>query len=233
MAKDKKSFVAYCDWIESFEELSDEEAGKLVKHLFRYVNDLQPECPDKLTKLCFIPIKQCLKRDLKKYDNYIKKQIENGKKGGRPKKPTDKTKTQKTQAFFQKPKKADNVNVNDNVSVNDNVINTKRKKDKKEIELVYPFDTPSFKTAVSIWKQYKADQHKFKYKSLTSEQALLKQLGKDYSTELEVIEAIEYSMANGYKGIYKPQKLQNNGSKNKEVFYNEELKRKLISNLSK
>ena len=45
MAINKKSFVAYCDWIESFEELSNEEAGKLVKHLFRYVNDLDPENP--------------------------------------------------------------------------------------------------------------------------------------------------------------------------------------------
>lgn len=231
MAKDKKSFVAYCDWIESFEELSDEEAGKLVKHLFRYVNDLQPECPDKLTKVCFIPIKQCLKRDLKKYDNYIKKQIENGKKGGRPKKPTDKTKTQKTQAFFQKPKKADNVNDNVNVSVNDNVIN-KEKSIKKE-KLIYPFDTESFKNNIEIWKQYKQDQHRFKFKTLLSEQAFLKQISKDFNSELEVTEAIEYSMAQGYKGIYKPNKPQNNGSKNKEVHYNEELKRKLISNLSK
>jgi hypothetical protein len=231
MAKDKKSFVAYCDWIESFEELSDEEAGKLVKHLFRYVNDLQPECPDRLTKVCFIPIKQSLKRDLKKYDNYIQKQIENGKKGGRPKKPTDKTKTQKTQAFFQKPKKADNVNVNDNVSVNDNVIN-KEKSIKKE-KLIYPFDTESFKNSIEIWKKYKQDQHRFKFKTLLSEQAFLKQISKDFNSELEVTEAIEYSMAQGYKGIFKPNKPQNNGSKNKEVHYNEELKRKLISNLSK
>jgi hypothetical protein len=53
MAKDKKSFVAYCDWLESFEELTDEEAGRLAKHLFRYVNDLNPEAPDKITKMCF------------------------------------------------------------------------------------------------------------------------------------------------------------------------------------
>jgi hypothetical protein len=42
MAENKKAFVAYCDWLESFEELTDEEAGKLAKHLFRYVNDLKP-----------------------------------------------------------------------------------------------------------------------------------------------------------------------------------------------
>jgi hypothetical protein len=112
MAKDKKSFVAYCDWLESFEELTDEEAGRLAKHLFRYVNDLNPEAPDKITKMCFIPIKQSLKRDLVKYEERAERARLNGAKGGRPK-------TQKTQSVISEPKKPDSVNVS--VSVNDNV----------------------------------------------------------------------------------------------------------------
>jgi hypothetical protein len=104
MAKDKKSFVAYCDWLESFEELTDEEAGKLAKHLFRYVNDLNPEPPDKITKMCFIPIKQSLKRDLVKYEERADRARENGAKGGRPK-------TQKTQSVISEPKKPDSVSV--------------------------------------------------------------------------------------------------------------------------
>jgi hypothetical protein len=114
MAKDKKSFVAYCDWLESFEELTDEEAGKLAKHLFRYVNDLNPEPPDKITKMCFIPIKQSLKRDLVKYEERADRARENGAKGGRPK-------TQKTQSVISEPKKPDSVNVSVSVNVNDNV----------------------------------------------------------------------------------------------------------------
>jgi len=120
MAENKKSFVAYCDWQETFEELSNEEAGKLVKHLFNYVNDKNPEASDKLTKMCFIPIKQSLKRDLKKYESYVNKQKANGSKGGRPK-------TQKTQAFILKPKKADSVS--DSVSDSDSV-NVSEIKDK-------------------------------------------------------------------------------------------------------
>jgi hypothetical protein len=114
MAENKKSFVAYCDWQETFEELSDEEAGKLVKHLFNYVNDKNPEASDKLTKMCFIPIKQSLKRDLKKYEVYIEKQSVNGKKGGRPKNPTL---SETTQPFLDKPKKADSVSDSVSVSV--------------------------------------------------------------------------------------------------------------------
>lgn len=69
MAEGKKSFTAYCDWIETFESLKDEEAGKLAKHLFRYVNDLNPDAPDTLTKVAFAQIKMTLKRDLKKWED--------------------------------------------------------------------------------------------------------------------------------------------------------------------
>jgi hypothetical protein len=116
MAENKKSFVAYCDWIESFEELTDEEAGRLVKHMFRYVNDLDPEAPDKLIKMMFIPIKQSLKRDLIKYEDRADRSRENGKLGGRPNKPKEPSGLINNPT---EPKEPDSVNVS--VSVNDSV----------------------------------------------------------------------------------------------------------------
>jgi hypothetical protein len=67
MAEGKNSFVLYADYIGTFEELTDDEAGKLIKHLFRYVNDENPVTDDKLIKIAFEPIKQQLKRDLQKW----------------------------------------------------------------------------------------------------------------------------------------------------------------------
>ena len=116
MAKDKKSFLLYCDQQGVFNKLPDEIAGKLIKHIFAYVNDENPPCDDLLLTIAFEPIKTQLKRDLRKYDDYIDKQKFNGAKGGRPKK--DET-TQITQPFFQEPKKADNVNATDTATVND------------------------------------------------------------------------------------------------------------------
>ena len=109
MAKDKTSFILYCDQQGVFNKLPDEIAGKLIKHIFAYVNDENPPCDDLLLTIAFEPIKTQLKRDLRKYDDYIDKQKFNGAKGGRPKKDEE---TQITQPFFQEPKKADNVNVN-------------------------------------------------------------------------------------------------------------------------
>ena len=130
MAENKNSFIFYTEWLETYENLTDDEAGKLIKHTLKYVNDQDPKAESKLTELLFIPMKQALKRDLKKFDKYKEKQRLNGAKGGRPKK------TQITQALISKPKKADNVNVNVNVNDNVNVIN-KRKEDFKKS--LHPF----------------------------------------------------------------------------------------------
>ena len=116
MAKDKKSFILYADQQGVFNQLPDEIAGRLIKHIFRYVNDEQPVTEELIVNIAFEPIKQCLKRDLCRWEQYLDKQSENGKKGGRPKKPNE---SEITQAFSDKPKKADSVSVSVNDSVND------------------------------------------------------------------------------------------------------------------
>lgn len=81
MATNKKSFLLYCDIIHTIEKLSDEQAGKLLKHILRYVNDQDPIAEDVLTEIAFEPIKQNLKRDLVKYEEIKEKRSEAGKTG--------------------------------------------------------------------------------------------------------------------------------------------------------
>src|SRR5690348_5484461 len=81
MAENKKSVLVYADWENTFEQLSDEEAGKLIKHFFKYINDKNPELNDRLLKIAFEPIKQQLKRDLKKWDNVKKEKSTSGRIG--------------------------------------------------------------------------------------------------------------------------------------------------------
>lgn len=68
MAENKKSVLLYCDLIHTVNALTDDEAGKLFKHYLAYINDLNPEPPDRLTQIAFEPIKQTLKRDLLKWE---------------------------------------------------------------------------------------------------------------------------------------------------------------------
>lgn len=135
MAEGKKSFIMYCDQRGIFDKLPDEYAGKLIKHIFAYVHDENPETDDLVLTMAFEGIKTALKRDLEKYREFVEKQRLNGKSGGRPKKANE---TQETQAFLEKPKKADNDS--DSVSDNDSVNESEKKKrttfDRPSIEQV-------------------------------------------------------------------------------------------------
>jgi hypothetical protein len=75
----KKGVIVYVDWIEQFEYLTDVEAGKLIKHFFRYVNNLNPVAPDRFTEMSFIPIKRTLKRDLENWENTLNVRSKAGK----------------------------------------------------------------------------------------------------------------------------------------------------------
>jgi hypothetical protein len=116
----KKSFLLYTDQREVFEELTDEDAGKLIKHIFAYVNDESPETNDKLLKIAFLPIKTQLKRDLVVWDEKKQQRAEAGRKGGL-------AKASNASEVLAKPSNAKQnlanvaVNVNGNVNVNDNV----------------------------------------------------------------------------------------------------------------
>lgn len=81
MAEGKKSFLLYADYIHTFEHLTDEEAGKLVKVLFQYVNDLNPDIEDRVLKIAFEPIKRQLKRDLTDWENEKEKRSDNASLG--------------------------------------------------------------------------------------------------------------------------------------------------------
>lgn len=136
MAEDKNSVLLYCDIINTVEELTDEEAGKLFKHYLRYINDLNPEPPDKITKLVFEPIKQNLKRDLKKWEKTVEGRSKAGKASAEKRNKPKQKETKPTNVeFVEFASTNSTVIVNDNVNVNvtDNV-NVIDEKDRKQFE---------------------------------------------------------------------------------------------------
>lgn len=114
MATGKKKVIVYADWKSTFELLSDDEAGKLIKHFFRYVNDEDPEPPERLIEILFEPIKVTLKRDLEKWEIRSGNAKANGLKGGRPKSENNPT---EPSGLLIDEKKPVSVSVSDSVSV--------------------------------------------------------------------------------------------------------------------
>ena len=138
----KDSFILHHDTLSVINELSDEQAGQLIKEMYSYSmyinNPKEAEKPTGLIGLMnsvLHPFKMQLDRDLDKYSNVVKRNSKNGLKGGRPKK-------EETQIKPPKPKKAD--------SVSDSVKDSDKDKEKKEHialeNLKQEFD--------SIWKDY-------------------------------------------------------------------------------
>ena len=119
MAHDKKSFVLYSDNYGLIKQLPDEIAGRLLKHIFSYVNDENPVSDDLLLNIAFEPIKMQLKRDLKKYELIKEKRSIAGKKSAelRQQNSTNSTSVD----FVQQTSTNPTVSVNDNVNENENV----------------------------------------------------------------------------------------------------------------
>ena len=83
MAENKKSFIAYADWKDTFDALDNEKAGELIKHIFAYVNDENPVSKDMLINAVFASIRQTLKRDLRKWEKQYNQRVEAGKKSAK------------------------------------------------------------------------------------------------------------------------------------------------------
>jgi len=91
--------------------------------------------------------------------------------------------------------------------------NDKEVKKSKEAppQLVYPFDTDSFKKSWALWVDYRKTDLKKPIKSPRSEQMALKKLGElANQDEKTAILIIEQSIANGYQGLF-ALKTQRNG----------------------
>lgn len=80
MAENKKSFIAYSDWYGTFKALPDELAGKLIKHIFSYVNDENPKTEDYVINALFEQFKATLKRDLNKWERQREQRSQAGKR---------------------------------------------------------------------------------------------------------------------------------------------------------
>jgi len=198
MAQGKKSFVLYADQRAVFDKMDDEQAGKLIKHIFSFVNDEDPE-GDFITELGFAAIKTQLKRDLEKWRETKEKRVQAGAKGGKQK-VANATKSKQKQANVA-------VNGNVNVNVNENVMNNNppNPPEGEEIEVILPFQTDVFKSQWQLWKQYRKQQHRFTYKSPASEQAALTELGKMSSNqERAAISILHHTMAHGWRGFVAP-----------------------------
>jgi hypothetical protein len=78
----KKSFILYNDQEKLFDQLTDAEAGILIKAIFKS-NHSKVELKDRMLQILLTTVLQQIDRDAIKYADKCKKLRENGSKGGK------------------------------------------------------------------------------------------------------------------------------------------------------
>ena len=114
----KNSFILHNDSLDVLDELTNEQAGMLLKAMRAFHCGEELEL-DTLTKIVFSPFKNQFDRDEVKYQKIVDRNKTNGLKGGRPPNPVKAKEPTGLIGNPSKPKQPDSVN--DSVSVNGSV----------------------------------------------------------------------------------------------------------------
>lgn len=176
----KDNFLLKKSQQEIFNELSNEEAGKLIKGIFQYANTGESGL-DGYLKIIFIPIKTEIDKNEKRYEEVCKKNRENGKLGGRPKKEeTEKenqeviAKTEENRMVFEKteenpknPINHNHIHISPSNITNQDQLSNNRLNDIKQI-----VDYLNLKT-----------KSKFKYSSKTTQTKIIARLNEGYTLD--------------------------------------------------
>ena len=116
----KSSFILYHDILEEILDLSDRDAGRLIKAIYYFSAEgveSKDDVPPKARTLYSVIIKH-IKRDTEKYEQRCEKNRINGSKGGIARKQSLR---KSSECLNWLAKVADNDNENDNENDNDNV----------------------------------------------------------------------------------------------------------------
>lgn len=208
------SFQFYAqDFLTGVMYLSNEEIGIYIKLLAKQwtdgaipkkrvgllvglsFDDFSEELKEKFIEVDGKLLNERLENEREKKFKFLEKQRENGKKGGRPKKKEESQNNPTLNSGLTQKKPLED---EDEIEVEkENIIKNKK-------VVIFPFEDSEFKTQWQVWKDYKKDEFKFKYKSTASEQGALKKLSElSGLNSKKAIEIIHSSISNGWKGFFK------------------------------
>lgn len=188
----REYFCCFHAYRKKTEKLSDQELGRLFRALMEYSEFGETQELAGRESIAFDFIAADIDAANEKYETACKSHAESGNKGGRPKKTKENQKNQTKPFGFSETKTPQ----------------TRNKKQETKNQIVIPplppFDSPEMQSAFDDWMAYKKERRE-DYKPM-GEKSLVTRLKNEIAERGEdaVIEAIRYSMAQGWKGIFYP-----------------------------
>jgi hypothetical protein len=170
----KKSFVLHVDSLDVLDELTNEQAGMLLKAMRDYHNE--DETPlDALTKIVFCPFKNQFNRDSLKYQTTCERRANAGSMGGKQK-VANVAKASKPKQKQANVAESVNVSENDSDSVNDS------KSDSKSVSVIKETPVKLDYSVLQMTKEQCADVIRIrkKNKGPTFTQLIINQLAKQF-----------------------------------------------------
>lgn len=155
-----------------------------------------------------------------------------GRSGGLSTKNKNTAKTKKEAP----PKAKQQANTENETATENEVITESKGKEGmgEKPQVQYPYESDEFMQQWQVWKNYRAQEHRFYYRSAESEQAALAELATLATDEVTAIAIIHQSMGKGWKGFFE---LKSNEPKSKtgtgkgRVQYSDDFKRKIAQRL--
>ena len=187
-----------------------------------------------------------LEFEREKRAQFKQKQSENGKKGGRPKKNSapqaqngatantitnNNIKQEATNNPTQTQKKP--LENESEYEIENNNENRKEGTGEKQ-NITYPYPSAAFAQQWQAWKNYRATEHNFHYRSPQSEQAALAEIGTlSGGNEADAIAIMHQSMSKGWKGFFelKTNEQSRAPSRKGKTQYSNDFKRKIAEGL--
>lgn len=193
----------FLDWTEATRKLKDAEKGRLIDAMVAYAKGEENEDQLQGNEAYVFPMfKLQIDRDRQEYEALVKRQRDNGSKGGRPKKANGLEENPKNPLVFSKTQKSQD-------KEEDKEKEEEKDKDKEEdkeqmlLSPISPFTnrSPLLTSAFEEWLQYKKERKdKYTETGLRNLIAQIERKADAYGDEA-VADVIRLSMANGWQGI--------------------------------
>ena len=207
------------EYLEPVEELSDAQAGELMKTVMRYsVTGELPETEDQAVTILFMLMKSYIDRNQKAYEETCRRNRENGKRGGRPK--TERL-SEKPSGYSENPENPiqnqnQNQNQIQNHDQNQNQIQIQNHdqtspdgEERRERELKLPKEIPlppelNQDFVQEAFRDFREHRRKLRKPMTTkAEEMIIADLAKLAKGDaVAAVKILEQSIKNGWQGVF-------------------------------